>query len=264
MKNNKANNKKQYKTRKYPKDYKKIKSDDSTTEIRLNKFIANCGYCSRRDADELILTGSILVNGKIVTQLGTKIKDTDKVMIGDAILKPEKKIYILMNKPKDYITTSKDPHNRKTVMSLLGDLQYRVYPIGRLDRNTTGILLFTNDGDLARKLSHPSSKIIKLYEVKLDKNLKFNDLQNIANGPIINGHKIYIDDISYIDNKPKSYVGIALHSGQNHIVKRIFENFGYKVQSLDRTMYGPITKKSVPRGTWRYLTESEVRLLKRL
>lgn len=232
--------------------------------IRLNKYIANCGYCSRREADELILTGSVTVNGKIITQLGTRISENDKVMIGDSPLQPEKKIYILMNKPKDYITTSKDPHNRKTVMNLLGDLKYRVYPVGRLDRNTTGILLFTNDGDLARKLTHPSSNILKIYEVKLDKNLKTNDLQKIIEGIYLDGHKIKVDEISYIDDKPHNYVGIAIHSGQYHIVKRIFESLGYKVLMLDRTMFGPLTKKNVPRGTWRYLTDSEVRLLMNL
>lgn len=232
--------------------------------IRLNKYIANCGYCSRREADELILTGSVTVNGKIITQLGTRISENDKVMIGDSPLQPEKKIYILMNKPKDYITTSKDPHNRKTVMNLLGDLKYRVYPVGRLDRNTTGILLFTNDGDLARKLTHPSSNILKIYEVKLDKNLKTNDLQKIIEGIYLDGHKIKVDEISYIDDKPHNYVGIAIHSGQYHIVKRIFESLGYKVLMLDRTMFGPLTKKNVPRGTWRYLSDSEVRLLMNL
>jgi len=232
--------------------------------IRLNRYIAICGYCSRREADNLISTGSVSVNGKIITQLGTRITESDKVMIGDVAIKPEKKIYILMNKPKDYITTSKDPQNRKTVMNLLGDMKFRVYPVGRLDRNTTGILLFTNDGDLARKLTHPSSNILKIYEVKLDKNLKINDLQKIIDGIYIDGHKINVDEISYIEDKPHNYVGISIHSGQYHIVKRIFESLGYKVLMLDRTMFGPLTKKNVPRGTWRYLTDSEVRLLMNL
>jgi 23S rRNA pseudouridine2605 synthase len=259
--NNKEFNKKDFNKKK---DFSKKDFNDKKEGIRLNKYIANCGYCSRREADELILTGSVTVNGKIVTQLGTRIAENDKVMIGDTPIQPEKKIYILMNKPKDYITTSKDPQNRKTVMNLLGDLKFRVYPVGRLDRNTTGILLFTNDGELARKLTHPSSNILKIYEVKLDKNLKTNDLQKIIEGVYIDGHRIKVDEISYIDDKPHNYVGIAIHSGQYHIVKRIFEFLGYNVLMLDRTMFGPLTKKNVPRGTWRYLSDSEVRLLMNL
>ncbi len=260
------NNKREFNKKEFikKKDFSKKDFNDKKEGIRLNKYIANCGYCSRREADELILTGSVTVNGKIVTQLGTRIAENDKVMIGDAPIQPEKKIYILMNKPKDYITTSKDPQNRKTVMNLLGDLKFRVYPVGRLDRNTTGILLFTNDGELARKLTHPSSNILKIYEVKLDKNLKTNDLQKIIEGVYIDGHRIKVDEISYIDDKPHNYVGIAIHSGQYHIVKRIFESLGYKVLMLDRTMFGPLTKKNVPRGTWRYLSDSEVRLLMNL
>jgi len=266
---NKSNNKKSYEKKPYEKkslDDKFLKKEHKHKNegIRLNRYIAICGYCSRREADNLISTGSVSVNGKIITQLGTRITESDKVMIGDVAIKPEKKIYILMNKPKDYITTSKDPENRKTVMNLLGDMKFRVYPVGRLDRNTTGILLFTNDGDLARKLTHPSSNILKIYEVKLDKNLKINDLQKIIDGIYIDGHKINVDEISYIEDKPHNYVGISIHSGQYHIVKRIFESLGYKVLMLDRTMFGPLTKKNVPRGTWRYLTDSEVRLLMNL
>ena len=266
---NKSNNKKSYEKKPYEKkslDDKFLKKEHKHKNegIRLNRYIAICGYCSRREADNLISTGSVSVNGKIITQLGTRITESDKVMIGDVAIKPEKKIYILMNKPKDYITTSKDPQNRKTVMNLLGDMKFRVYPVGRLDRNTTGILLFTNDGDLARKLTHPSSNILKIYEVKLDKNLKINDLQKIIDGIYIDGHKINVDEISYIEDKPHNYVGISIHSGQYHIVKKIFESLGYKVLMLDRTMFGPLTKKNVPRGTWRYLTDSEVRLLMNL
>jgi len=266
---NKSNNKKSYEKKPYEKkslDDKFLKKEHKHKNegIRLNRYIAICGYCSRREADNLISTGSVSVNGKIITQLGTRITESDKVMIGVVAIKPEKKIYILMNKPKDYITTSKDPQNRKTVMNLLGDMKFRVYPVGRLDRNTTGILLFTNDGDLARKLTHPSSNILKIYEVKLDKNLKINDLQKIIDGIYIDGHKINVDEISYIEDKPHNYVGISIHSGQYHIVKRIFESLGYKVLILDRTMFGPLTKKNVPRGTWRYLTDSEVRLLMNL
>ncbi|HOF06831.1 MAG TPA: pseudouridine synthase [Bacteroidales bacterium] len=266
---NKSNNKKSYEKKPYEKkslDDKFLKKEHKHKNegIRLNRYIAICGYCSRREADNLISTGSVSVNGKIITQLGTRITESDKVMIGVVAIKPEKKIYILMNKPKDYITTSKDPQNRKTVMNLLGDMKFRVYPVGRLDRNTTGILLFTNDGDLARKLTHPSSNILKIYEVKLDKNLKINDLQKIIDGIYIDGHKINVDEISYIEDKPHNYVGISIHSGQYHIVKKIFESLGYKVLMLDRTMFGPLTKKNVPRGTWRYLTDSEVRLLMNL
>jgi len=266
---NKSNNKKSYEKKPYEKkslDDKFLKKEHKHKNegIRLNRYIAICGYCSRREADNLISTGSVSVNGKIITQLGTRITESEKVMIGVVAIKPEKKIYILMNKPKDYITTSKDPQNRKTVMNLLGDMKFRVYPVGRLDRNTTGILLFTNDGDLARKLTHPSSNILKIYEVKLDKNLKINDLQKIIDGIFIDGHKINVDEISYIEDKPHNYVGISIHSGQYHIVKKIFESLGYKVLMLDRTMFGPLTKKNVPRGTWRYLTDSEVRLLMNL
>jgi len=262
--NNKSYEKKPYEKKSLDDKFLKKEHKQKNEGIRLNRYIAICGYCSRREADNLISTGSVSVNGKIITQLGTRITESDKVMIGDVAIKPEKKIYILMNKPKDYITTSKDPQNRKTVMNLLGDMKFRVYPVGRLDRNTTGILLFTNDGDLARNLTHPSSNILKIYEVKLDKNLKINDLQKIIDGIYIDGHKIKVDEISYIEDKPHNYVGISIHSGQYHIVKRIFESLGYKVLMLDRTMFGPLTKKNVPRGTWRYLTDSEVRLLMNL
>jgi len=261
---NKSSNKKSYNKKSLDDKFLKKEHKHKNEGIRLNRYIAICGYCSRREADNLISTGSVSVNGKIITQLGTRITESDKVMIGVVAIKPEKKIYILMNKPKDYITTSKDPQNRKTVMNLLGDMKFRVYPVGRLDRNTTGILLFTNDGDLARKLTHPSSNILKIYEVKLDKNLKINDLQKIIDGIFIDGHKINVDEISYIEDKPHNYVGISIHSGQYHIVKKIFESLGYKVLMLDRTMFGPLTKKNVPRGTWRYLTDSEVRLLMNL
>jgi 23S rRNA pseudouridine2605 synthase len=234
--------------------------------IRLNKFLADAGICSRREADKLIESGVIKVNGKIVTKLGTKVSRTDKVMYGDQTLKAEKLQYILLNKPKGYITTSDDPQNRKTVMTLVEKAcKERIYPVGRLDRNTTGLLLFTNDGDLAKKLTHPKYKIKKIYHVVLDKPLAKNDMIKIAEGIELEDGFISPDMIAYdktVDDKRE--IGIEIHSGRNRIVRRIFEHLGYKVVKLDRVMFASLTKKDLPRGRWRHLTEKEVGMLKML
>ncbi len=231
--------------------------------IRLNKFISNSGICSRREADKLIQAGAVSINGKIVTELGTKVSSADKVMFGDQTINREKPRYILLNKPKGYITTVDDPEKRKTVMSLIaGACRERVYPVGRLDRNTTGLLLFTNDGAIAKKLTHPRYGIKKIYSVELDKPLPKEDMLKIAAGLTLEGDTIKVDTIEYIgDGKDKRLIGIAIHSGQNRIVRRIFEHFEHKVIKLDRVYYAGLTKKNLPRGHWRFLEESEINML---
>jgi len=246
------------------------KSVSATTQeeglIRLNKFLADAGICSRREADKLIESGVIKVNGKTVTKLGTKVSRTDKVMYGDQTLRAEKLQYVLLNKPKDYITTSNDPQQRKTVMMLVKNAcKERIYPVGRLDRNTTGLLLFTNDGELAKKLTHPKHNVKKLYHVVLDKPLSKNHLLEIAAGLNLEDGKITPDKIAYdraADDKRE--IGIEIHSGKNRIVRRIFEHLGYKVIKLDRVMFAGLTKKDLPRGKWRHLTEKEISMLKML
>lgn len=243
------------------------KEGDNNDEklIRLNRFISNGGYCSRRKADELITTGVVRVNGKTITELGYKVNITDKVEIGGVIIQAEALQYLLLNKPKDYITTSKDPQNRKTVMELIdGACRETVYPVGRLDRNTTGLLLFTNDGILAKKMMHPSSRIKKVYQATLDKNLKPADLKEISNGVELDDGFVEIDLVSYVEGENKNVVGIEIHSGKYHVIKRIFEKFGYQVIKLDRTLLGPLTKKNLPRGFWRFLTDAEINILKRI
>jgi len=242
-----------------------VKSDPNAP-IRLNKFIANAGVCSRREADKLIETGAVKVNGVIVTELGTKVSPSDKVQLGDQTLSSEKLRYVLLNKPKGYITTTDDPFKRNTVMKLVEDAcKERIYPVGRLDRNTTGLLLFTNDGDLAKRLTHPRFGIRKIYDVELDKPLSKRDMESIAAGVELDGEIILIDDIAYVNlEKNKKHIGIELHSGQNRVVRRIFEKFGYEVVKLDRVMIGSLTKKDLQRGRWRHLTDLEVRMLKRL
>ena len=231
--------------------------------IRLNKYIANAGICSRREADTLIETGAIKVNGEIVTELGTKVMPTDEVRYGDRILQREKPVYILLNKPKDYITTTRDEFDRKDVMQLIkGACKERVYPVGRLDRNTTGLLLFTNDGEMAKKLTHPSHNIYKIYKVELDKNLKTSDFEEICNGVELDDGIIKPDEVAYVGDS-KREIGITIHSGKNRIVRRIFEHFGYEVVKLDRTVYAGLTKKDLPRGEWRFLTEEDINILKR-
>jgi len=237
-----------------------------TTEelIRLNKYIANAGICSRREADKLIEAGAVTVNGKVITELGTKIMPGDKVHYGGQAIRGEKPKYLLLNKPKGYITTVNDPEKRKTVMNLIqGACKERVYPVGRLDRNTTGLLLFTNDGDIAKKLTHPRYGIKKIYHVETDRNVTVADFRKIAGGFRLDDEKITVDTIEYVgDGKDKKQIGIELHSGQNRIVRRIFEHFGYKIVRLDRVYYAGLTKKNLPRGTWRFLDEQEVIMLK--
>ncbi len=242
---------------------KQTKEDDGT--MRLNKYLAHAGIASRREADELIKNGMVSVNGKVVTEMGYKVQPGDEVRFGGEIVIPEKKVYILLNKPKNYITTTKDERNRKTVMDLVKDAsKYRLYPVGRLDRKTTGLLLLTNDGELTKKLLHPKHKVQKLYHVVLDRNLKQQDLQKIREGLKLDDGMIYVDDISYIQGAPHSEVGVLLHSGRNRIVRRIFEHLGYDVKKLDRVMFAGLTKKGLERGKWRHLTKQEVNNLKML
>ncbi len=231
--------------------------------VRLNKFIANSGVCSRREADLLITAGSISVNGKIVTELGTKITPADVVEYNGEKLKTEKKVYVLLNKPKDYITTVVDPHGRKTVMDLLkGVGDQRIFPVGRLDRNTTGLLILTNDGELTKRLTHPKHGVRKLYHAQLDKPLTKADMEAITEGVELEGEKVVPDEVAYSGKDgDKTQVGIELHSGQNRVVRRIFEAFDYKVMRLDRVVFAGLTKKDLPRGHWRYLTEKEVSFL---
>ena len=232
---------------------------DPNQPIRLNKFLANAGVCSRREADEFIQAGVVTVNGQVVTELGTKVLRTDEVKFHDAPVTLEKKVYVLLNKPKDYVTTSDDPQQRKTVMDLVkGACPERIYPVGRLDRNTTGVLLLTNDGDLASKLTHPKFLKKKIYHVHLDKNVTAYDMQQIAQGITLEDGDIKADDIQYADPVDKKQVGIEIHSGKNRIVRRIFESLGYRVQKLDRVQFAGLTKKNLRRGDWRYLTEEEV------
>lgn len=228
--------------------------------IRLNKFIANSGVCSRREADELIKAGVVKVNGVVVTALGTKVMQTDKVQYGDQTLNNEKKRYLLLNKQKGYVTTTKDPHAKNTVMELIaGACKERIYPVGRLDRNTTGLLLFTNDGEMAKKLMHPKSRIIKMYHVVLDQPLSKADMVKIAGGMDVEGDKVEVDSIAYVDDAPdRREVGLEIHSGQNRVIRRMFESMGYKVTKLDRVMYAGLTKRNLPRSKWRFLTEKEV------
>ena len=232
---------------------------DPNEPVRLNKFLANAGVCSRREADEFIQAGVVTVNGQVVTELGTKIMRTDTVMFHDAPVTPEKKVYVLLNKPKDYVTTSDDPQQRKTVMDLVkGACPERIYPVGRLDRNTTGVLLLTNDGDMASKLTHPKYLKKKIYHVHLDKNVTAHDMQQIAEGIMLDDGEIKADDVQYADPVDKKQVGIEIHSGKNRIVRRIFESLGYRVTKLDRVQSAGLTKKNLRRGDWRYLTEEEV------
>ncbi|HEX7365716.1 MAG TPA: pseudouridine synthase [Pelobium sp.] len=254
----------------YNDDRVKLKSNDKGAFkkidelIRLNRFIANSGICSRRKADELISSGLIKVNDEVVTELGTKVNpQTDQVKYNGELLKREKMVYVLLNKPKDYITTTDDPQERKTVMELVSKAtSERIYPVGRLDRNTTGLLLLTNDGDLADKLSHPKNSISKIYNVELNKNLTQGDFNKIAFGVELEDGLIKPDEIRYVTGGAKNEVGIQIHSGKNRIVRRIFESLGYEVVKLDRVIYANLTKKDLTRGRWRYLTEKEIIQLK--
>ena len=238
----------------------------ATGEIRLNKYLADCGICSRREADDLIKAGCVMVNGEVITTMGYKVKTEDKVVYGGQTLNREKLRYILLNKPKGYITTSDDPYERDTVMELVKDAcPERVYPVGRLDKQTTGLLLFTNDGDLAKKLTHPSSEVPKLYHVILDKPLTKNDMLRISEGIELDDGPIAADNIAYDqDDDSKKSIGIELHSGRNRIVRRIFEHLGYEVTKLDRVMFAGLDKYKLPRGEWRFLTDLEVMNLKKI
>ena len=238
----------------------------ATGEIRLNKYLADCGICSRREADDLIKAGCVMVNDEVITTMGYKVKTNDKVVYGGQTLNREKLRYILLNKPKGYITTSDDPYERDTVMELVQNAcPERVYPVGRLDKQTTGLLLFTNDGDLAKKLTHPSSEIPKLYHVILDKPLTKNDMLRIAEGIELDDGPIAADNIAYDqDDDSKKSIGIELHSGRNRIVRRIFEHLGYEVTKLDRVMFAGLDKYKLPRGEWRFLTDLEVMNLKKI
>lgn len=236
---------------------------DPDAPIRLNKFLANAGVCSRREADEYIEAGVVTVNGQVVTELGTKVKRSDEVKFHDQPINIEKKVYVLLNKPKDYVTTSDDPQNRKTVMDLVRNAcRERIYPVGRLDRNTTGVLLLTNDGDMASRLTHPQFLKKKIYHVYTDKNVTAADMRQIAEGITLEDGEIHADAIEYASDTDKKQVGIEIHSGRNRIVRRIFESLGYRVMKLDRVYFAGLTKKNVRRGDWRFLTEKEVEMLR--
>lgn len=248
--------------REYNPGKRKPKSAKSE-EIRLNKFMAHAGVCSRREADKLIEAGLVSVNGKIITEVGTKVLPDDDVRYNGERLGNERKVYLLLNKPKDYVTTVDDPHAKKTVMELVSQAcKERIYPVGRLDKNTTGVLLFTNDGDLTRKLTHPSFNKKKTYHVFLDKNLVHSDLKKIAEGIELEDGFIQVDAIAYASKENKKEVGIEIHSGKNRIVRRLFEHLGYKVTKLDRVYFAGMTKKNLARGRWRFLTEKEIKMLK--
>lgn len=238
------------------------KKDDGL--IRLNKYIANAGICSRREADDLIAAGSVTVNGQVVTEMGFKVKPTDVVAYGGETLRSERKRYFLLNKPKGFITTVDDPHERQTVMTLVDSAcRERIYPVGRLDRQTMGLLLFTNDGELARRLTHPSTGVYKIYHVELNKPLAHEDMQRILDGIELEDGPIHADDVQYVEGADdKRVVGVALHSGKNRIVRRIFEHLGYEIHKLDRVVFAGLTKKDLPRGRYRELTEKEVAFLK--
>jgi len=250
------------------KEFKKIQTVRKTNEsagIRLNKYIANSGVCSRREADTYIEHGSVEVNGNLVTEMGYKVQVGDIVRFDGTSITPEQKKYVLLNKPKNYITTMDDERGRKTVMELVANAsKERIYPVGRLDRNTTGLLLFTNDGEMAKKLTHPRHNVRKLYHATLDNKLALKDLEKLRGEVIIEGKKVFIDAVSYVDGEPKNEVGIEIHSGRNRIVRKIFEHLGYKVTKLDRVIFAELTKKNLPRGRWRELTELEVSKLQML
>ncbi len=236
---------------------------DPNEPVRLNKYMANAGLCSRREADEYITTGKVKVNGEVVTELGTKITRTDVVEFDDKVVTPERKCYVLLNKPKDCVTTSDDPNGRTTVLDIVkGACQERIYPVGRLDRNTTGVLLLTNDGDLASKLTHPKFVKKKIYHVWTDKDIAEEDMQRIADGITLDDGEIHADAISYVSETDRNQAGIEIHSGRNRIVRRIFESLGYRVVKLDRVYFAGLTKKNLPRGRWRYLTQEEVNFLR--
>jgi 23S rRNA pseudouridine2605 synthase len=233
-------------------------------QIRLNRFIANSGVCSRREADEIIKKGLVSVNGKKITDLGTRVNRTDDVRYKGKKLSAEKKVYILMNKPKGYVTTVEDPHAEHTVLDLIGNsCPERVYPVGRLDKETTGVLLLTNDGELTGKLTHPKYERKKIYHVFLDSPVTKNDLFRLTEGIDLDGELVVADAVSYADTEDKTQIGIELHSGQNRVIRRLFESLGYRVRKLDRVYFAGLTKKNVQRSKWRYLSDKEINMLKR-
>ena len=245
-----------------PRSYPRYNPNNQTGEIRLNRFIAQSGICSRREADDFIQAGLVTVNGVVVTTLGTKVQPTDEVKFNDSRVEGEKKVYLVLNKPKGYVTSLDDPHADKTVMELVKDAcTERIYPVGRLDKNSVGLLLFTNDGDLTRQLTHPSFQKKKIYQVSLDKPLTKADMEQIAQGITLEDGEIYADEIAYV-KEDKTEVGIEIHSGRNRIVRRIFEHLGYAVKKLDRVYYAGLSKKNLKRGQWRFLTREEVQRLK--
>ena len=237
-----------------------MKKKSNPELIRLNKYISQSGLCSRRAADELIKKGKVQVNNKLCDQVGTKINKNDKVIVNKKLIKPEKNIYVLLNKPKDYISTNKDTHNRRVVFDLIKGINERLFSVGRLDRKTTGLLLLTNDGDIAKKLTHPSYKIKKIYSVTLEKKISNDEISQIKNGLFIEDEYIKVDNIERLE---KDYeVGIEIHIGKNRIVRKIFESLNHRVSKLDRVLFGPFTKKDLPRGKWRILNQNEIRNLK--
>ena len=246
----------------FQKDFKKAGKPEKKTEsdgFRLNKFISNSGICSRREADTFIEHGSVTVNGKLVTEMGYKVQPGDQVRFDGTLISQEEKRYVLLNKPKNYITTMDDDRGRKTVMDLVSNAaKERIYPVGRLDRMTTGLLLFTNDGELAKKLTHPKHNVRKLYHASLDRKLDLKDLEKLRGDVIIEGRKVFIDAVSYVEGESKTEIGIEIHSGRNRIVRKIFEHVGYKVVKLDRVIFAGLTKKNLPRGRWRELTKQEI------
>ena len=237
-----------------------MKKKSNPELIRLNKYISQSGLCSRRAADELIKKGKVQVNNKLCDQVGTKINKNDKVIVDKKLIKPEKNIYVLLNKPKDYISTNKDTHNRRVVFDLIKGINERLFSVGRLDRKTTGLLLLTNDGDIAKKLTHPSYKIKKIYSVTLEKKISNDEISQIKNGLFVEDEYIKVDNVERLE---KDYeVGIEIHMGKNRIVRKIFESLNHRVSKLDRVLFGPFTKKDLPRGKWRILNQNEIRNLK--
>lgn len=236
---------------------------DPNAPVRLNKYLANAGICSRREADNYIEAGLVTVNGVVVTELGTKVVPTDDVRFNSERINPERKVYVLLNKPKDCVTTVDDPQERKTVLDCLRGIgKERIYPVGRLDRNTTGVLLLTNDGDLASKLTHPKFMKKKVYHVTCDKNVAMSDMDLLVNGIELEDGNVYADEVTYVNDADRSQIGIEIHSGKNRIVRRMMEHLGYRVQKLDRVLFAGLTKKNLKRGDWRYLTEKEVNMLR--
>lgn len=245
-----------------PRSYPQYDPNKQSGEMRLNRYLAQSGICSRREADDFITAGLVSVNGQIITELGTKVMPGDEVKFNDSRVQGEKLVYLVLNKPKGYVTTVEDPHNDKTVMDLIkGACTERVFPVGRLDKITMGLLLFTNDGDLAKQITHPSHKKKKIYQVSLDKPLTRADMEQIAEGLVLEDGEIHADEISYVHENKKE-VGVEIHSGRNRIVRRIFEYLGYTVLKLDRVYYAGLTKKNLKRGQWRFLTREEVERLK--